>query len=124
MAKKNTLEKAPFREVWSFYDDEGNSLSERRLKEIRLETFVDDPEKVDWRPNTPFEAEMEFLTSSRGRSSTTFVWRDTATDVRYEMFVSSLDELLRKRDIVNSRTSGVWHIVKRGQNYGLELFEN
>jgi hypothetical protein len=91
--------------------------------------------QIDWRPNTPFEAELRLDGIHRGRSSVYTVWLDAAAAQaadandaapgvpvpRYPMFMIDLMDLLRARGVrKGARVAGRWLVVKRGMNYGVQ----
>jgi len=125
MVKKNNLKEAPYEKVITYWDRaEGSSTDTPRLKHVVLASYVYPSAEIDWRPNDPFEATLELVHSSRGRSSVVFIYRDIATDIHYPLFVSSVDSMLRHATIKAGRVTGVWQVAKRGQNYGLEMLES
>lgn len=123
MAKAKGLLQAPYRAVFSYIDEHGNHGNTRFYKHDELVSYVMDENEVDWRSNEPFEAELELVGSGRGRSSVTFEYRDTATDVHYSLFVSSVEAMLRRCTIRNGKVRAVWRVAKRGTNYGLDLYD-
>lgn len=91
------------------FDAEGNMLS--------YAPWGGDPE---WRDNKPFEATMEFLGYSRGRSSALMWFRD-ASNFKYPVFLSDFDKVARL--MVHGTITARWVGTKRGTNYGLQLAE-
>jgi len=76
----------------------------------------------DWRRNTPFEAVMELRSMSRGRSAANFTLRCDANK-EYTMFMTDLMDLLQKHGMVKGKTERLtWCFCKRGQNYGVMLY--
>lgn len=123
MARKNSLEKAPYAKEWRYVNENGESLTSPVFDHERLESYVSDPSKVDWRPNVPFLAELELVRTSRGRSSTVFIYRDVETNIHYPLFVSTITAVLRTCTIRGGRVHAMWQVVKIGQNYGLDLID-
>lgn len=82
-------------------------------------------EPVEWRPNTPFGAELTVAGIERGRSAAHFVMnfddpQRPGTRVRAVMFMADmLDLLTSPAEIRNGKVTDLWHVRKRGQNYGL-----
>lgn len=104
-------------------------LERRRLSQPYLTPMV---------PNTPFTDRLQLLGFERGRSSAVFTW--AASDGRrFQMFLVDMLEAIRLfgmepaqvppeaiparwadwREEVKGYCSGRWHVVKRGQNYGI-----
>jgi hypothetical protein len=119
MAKTNNLKEAPYRKSIRYFDVAGNRTEEAQLHDELLSYagYGD----VEWRPNDDFYAELELIDSSRGRSSVVFNYRDVKTGIHYPLFVTSVEDILRRGTVKNGRVSGYWHVVKKGQNYGLHL---
>lgn len=112
MAKTNNLKTAPYRPKREGAVDGRDEL----LSYAGYGT-------VEWRPNNEFHAELEIVNVSRGRSSVVFNYRDVKTGTIYPLFASSIEDVLRRATVRNGRVSGYWWVVKKGQNYGLELVE-
>lgn len=117
MVKKNSLKEAPFEESWEY---EGN---EKISRGWHMTSYPSGYRTVEWRANEPFEATLKLVGQSRGRSSALFNWEDVKTGTQYPMFMSSLGNLVRNSTINFGQVSGRWIAVKRGANYGIELYE-
>jgi hypothetical protein len=122
VAKSKGLLEAPYRRVVSYVDANGVHGNTPFYQHDELMSYVFNDQLADWRPNEPFEAELELVRSERGRSSVVFVYRDTATNIHYPLFVSSVEAMLRSCVISNGRVRAVWKVAKRGSNYGLDLY--
>ena len=77
----------------------------------------------DWRPNFEFDATLQLDTYVRGRSASRLVWKDVATRVEYEMFISDAIKVLKKGLEPGGIITGKWIFCKKGANYGLKLVE-
>lgn len=75
---------------------------------------------AEWRDNYEFEDTLEYEGYSRGRSSVTIIFTGS-TGVKYEMFVSDFDEVIRTKGLDGKIVTAKWTFVKKGQNYGLKL---
>jgi len=120
---KNNLKEAPYIKIYSYRDAAGNSTNVGHFDYEMLASYVYPGNDVEWRPNDPFEATLELVHSSRGRSSAVYIYRDIATNIRYPLFLSSVEFMLRHATIKAGQVTGVWQVVKRGQNYGLDMLE-
>lgn len=77
----------------------------------------------DWRDNYIFEDTLKYKTYYRGRSSVTAVFEDSNGNT-YGMFISDLDDLIIRRGLFGKKTFGKWTFVKKGQNYGIRMYED
>jgi hypothetical protein len=78
---------------------------------------------IDWRPNEPFEAVMELCDIHRGRSAAHFVVK--SNNRYYTLFMIDLMDVLLQHGINKGKTPKLkWCFCKRGQNYGVQLYEN
>lgn len=118
MAKTNSLREAPYRTV-KRYEGPGDIPTSTHVELVSYDGYGD----IEWRPNSEFYAELELIGSSRGRSSVVFRYRDVKTGIFYPLFVSSVEDILRRASVKNGRVTGLWRVAKKGQNYGLELME-
>ena len=75
-----------------------------------------------WREVEPFEATLEYVHYTRGRSSVTFVWQDLKTGQQYPMFLTDMDKIVKLVQV--GRIRGTWEASKRGTNYGIRLVQN
>lgn len=119
--KKNSLKEAPYRDVYYYKrNDLGEEVREFQSRELM--SYVGYPGKTDeWIPNEPFHAILTLQGSSRGRSSAVFNWTDSE-GTRYPMFMASMTYLLENSDVFHGTVEGQWIVVKKGTNYGLELY--
>lgn len=79
-------------------------------------------EGEEWRENEPFQARMTIHDMYSGRSAKGLYWKDQHGN-EYPMFVSDLVDLLKNADVLSGEANAVWIIAKRGQNYGIRLYE-
>ncbi len=79
---------------------------------------------IDWRPNVPFKATLTLKRMETGRSAVRFWWHDEATDTDYPMFGDAIVETLKIQNATGGKVTGEWIVVKKGANYGIELYEN
>jgi hypothetical protein len=121
--KQNSLKEAPYRHVTKEY-----SLTEKRVVDVdywELAEYADGYElnRIEWRPNEPFQANLRLIGYERGRSAARFVWEDWEIGTRYPMFMSSMVELLNHADVIQGAVSNEkWIVVKKGSNYGIERY--
>jgi len=79
---------------------------------------------IDWRPNLPFKATLKLKRMETGRSAVRFWWHDESTDTDYPMFGDAIVNTLTAKDSTGGKVTGEWIVVKKGANYGIELYEN
>lgn len=78
--------------------------------------------KVDeWRDNYTFVATLKLDTYERGRSAAYFVWRDVETGLRYPMFLTFTEEVLKRARVTMGIISGEFTFAKRGTNYSIRM---
>ncbi len=79
-------------------------------------------ERIEWRPNVPFEADLTIAGMESGRSAKYVVLED-GDGHRYSMFVTDLLDALRTQDGVRDGRFGCrrWIVAKRGQNFGVKV---
>ena len=124
MAKKNSLKEVPFQEDWKWTAPDVNGNQERIPLGWHMTAYPETyGERIQWRPNEPFEATLELDHLERGRSAARFWFKDTKEGTLYPVFGQSLVELIHGGDMVKGVTSGTWIAVKRGANYGIERYE-
>ena len=80
-------------------------------------------DKIDWRPNEPFEATLTIRDLERGRSAARFWFEDEVNQVRYPFFGQTLVDMLSSATMVNGKVTATWIVVKKGSNYGIELYK-
>ena len=78
---------------------------------------------IDWRPNEPFEATLTIRELERGRSAARFWFEDEKTMTRYPFFGQTLVDMLSASEMKNGKVHGKWIVVKKGANYGIELYQ-
>lgn len=118
MSKKNTLTEAPYVPLWE-YDRE----TEQNVQvgwQLASYAGYGTPE---WRPNEPFHATLDLVDMERGRSAARFIWNHGATRTRYPMFMAGMLDIAKNTVIDYGAVTGWWIVVKRGQNYGIEGYE-
>lgn len=116
MTKRNSLKEAPYARRWKYVGDERVELG----WELQEYVYRD----ADWRPNDLFEATLVLVGMERGRSAARFIWEDPDTSTRYPMFMSGMVDLVKGHKIIKGVVTATWIVVKRGQNYGLEAFND
>lgn len=124
MTKTNSLEKAPYVKTYRYEGDDqidnGWALQHYAENDWRRRD-----NRTEWRPNNPFEAALTLEGQQRGRSAAYFLWRDEDTNTRYPMFISSMVDCLQNFAVIEGSTDiASWIVVKRGQNYGIELYRD
>ncbi|GAA4946275.1 hypothetical protein HD597_006788 [Nonomuraea thailandensis] len=73
---------------------------------------------AEWRPNEPFTATLRITGWERGRSAARFFLADQ-DDHEFPMFLKDLCTMLNATTVSRGTVTGRWHVVKRGENYGL-----
>ncbi|MFI6512936.1 hypothetical protein ACIBCT_35505 [Streptosporangium sp. NPDC050855] len=94
------LENVPFDEQGNMRHDTSWGVAERR-------------------PLAPFEGTLEYDGYTRGRSAMTIYWRGV-NGLRYPMFWSDFDRLIKHRNIIFGNVYGIWRGVKRSGYYGIQ----
>lgn len=79
-------------------------------------------ETIDWRPNEPFIETLQLDRLERGRSAARF-WFVGSDGTEYPFFGQGMVEMLNQVFLNRGLATGTWIAVKRGANYGLELFK-
>lgn len=80
-------------------------------------------DKIDWRPNEPFEATLTIRALERGRSAARFWFEDEENKVYYPFFGQTLVDMLSVSDMSKGKVTGTWIVVKKGSNYGIEAYQ-
>ncbi|UDL16463.1 hypothetical protein SEA_ZOOMAN_222 [Microbacterium phage Zooman] len=80
-------------------------------------------DKIDWRDNEPFEATLTIRDLERGRSAARFWFEDEDNQIRYPFFGQTLVDMLAESTMINGKVTGTWIVVKKGSNYGIELYK-
>jgi len=120
MAKKNSLELVPYGVRGNWNPAIGEYENYRSLLE-----YVGGWEKgVEWRDNKPFIATLKINNLERGRSAARFWFVDQDTGTHYPFFGQGLVDMLSKVSLRHGVVTGKWIAVKRGANYGIELYED
>lgn len=78
---------------------------------------------IDWRPNEPFTATIRLHSLERGRSATRFWYVDETNKVMYPFFGDTVVETLKELDSFKGEITGTWIVVRKGSNYGIELYQ-
>ncbi len=123
MTKKNNLKLVPYaerRRAGEWDETTGERVWEPYTTILEYVSYNN--KNISWEPNEPFTAVLTIDRLERGRSAARFWFRDEA-GVEYPFFGQGLTEMLQKVTMVNGTVSGKWIAVKRGANYGLELYE-
>jgi len=106
-------------------------------KELEIPYFKGKPQywqgdrNDEMRPNTPFTETLKFLTYSRGNSSAKLIFvklkdypkfeKDHFYDgIQYEVFMTDIKDIINK--MVNGIIEAEFMFVKRGQNFGIQIF--
>lgn len=74
-----------------------------------------------WVTNDPQQLRLTIDHYSRGGRTAKFVWKDQLGRA-WEMFASDMVATITTRVITHGEVAGLWHVVKRGANYGLMPF--
>lgn len=78
---------------------------------------------IDWRPNDPFTATLTIRELDRGRSAARFWFEDEVNQIRYPFFGQTLVDMLTNSVMDHGKVTGTWIVVKKGSNYGIELYQ-
>jgi len=78
---------------------------------------------IEWRDNDPFEATLKIVRLERGRSAARFWFRDETNLIEYPFFGQTLVDMLSQSTMVNGVVTGTWIVVKKGANYGIEMYQ-
>lgn len=76
---------------------------------------------VEWRDNEQFEATLKYVGFERGRSAAHLIFEDE-NGHSFPMFLQQFDEIMHAGGFDGNKIYGKWVGVKRGQNYGVQLF--
>jgi hypothetical protein len=79
-------------------------------------------DRIEWRDNVPFEATLTIRNLERGRSAARFWFEDVDNQVRYPFFGQTLVDMLSESVMDHGKVTGTWIVVKKGSNYGIELY--
>lgn len=71
-----------------------------------------------WVDNYEFEDTLTIIGSTRGNSSTKFIFKGSY-EKRYEVFVKDMFDMCLH--MINGNVTGKFTFCKRGENYGLRL---
>lgn len=77
--------------------------------------------RVEWRPNVPFMATLQYDGFTRGLHKAKFVYKDSDGHT-HSMFMPEMDKLI-KMGVAPLNITGMFQYVKRGTNYGIRLIE-
>jgi hypothetical protein len=70
----------------------------------------------------PFKAHLTYTGCGRGRSAIHFYFEDLETRIKYQMFLTDMDDVI-SRGLAPLSLRGTWEVVKRGSNYGVRMVE-
>jgi len=76
----------------------------------------------DWVPNLPFERVLTFIGTMSTEASIKYIWADDEGHT-FPMFSGSVKQLLENGHILHGTCNGPWVVVKKGSNYGIEIYE-
>lgn len=76
-----------------------------------------------WVDNKPFMASLYLGGFQRGRSAAYYMW-ENINGAKFPMFLSDMLDVVQNCTIKNGVVNSLWHCVKKGQNYGIQLFDN
>lgn len=92
------------------------------LSYARYQPYADaDPDQTEWRENKPFEATLTYTSFERGQSAARLIFTDEHGNT-YPMFLQQFDEIMLAGGFDGKKIHGMWVGVKRGENYGIQLF--
>jgi hypothetical protein len=77
---------------------------------------------VTYKDNLPFEATLKIVSLERGRSAARFWFQDIDTGTYYPFFGQTLVDMLERTVADHGVVEGTWIAVKKGSNYGIELY--
>lgn len=118
MAKKNSLKKVPYGNRSEWVPEIKGIVQYWSL----LEYAGGWEKSLEWLPNDPFRARLKLDRLERGRSAARFWFIDQETGTHYPFFGQGLVDMLSQVTLVNGEVTGTWIAVKRGANYGIELY--
>lgn len=73
--------------------------------------------------DSTFEATLKYIDYSRGRSSVKMEFIDTLSDIKYEMFISEFDRIMKLNVFKGCEITGKFGFHKRGQNFGVRYID-
>lgn len=76
----------------------------------------------EWRENKPFKSTLRILGMNPGPYTKSVLWADHEGN-RYPMFLIDLVDTLRIADVIDSAITAEWVVCRRGQNYGIRIYE-
>ena len=107
-------------------DFNGETLMEYTSGKPGEQTYVggwSHSDHISWRPNEPFEATLTIRRLERGRSAARFWFEDETNKIYYPFFGQTLVDMLSVSEMKNGKVTGTWIVVKKGSNYGIELYQ-
>lgn len=124
MAKKELF--IPFDKKGNLLDYSFFDLTEAEKQKCKEEgqfefSYANGNCKTVFVPNFECKDTLIFSGFSRGRSSVKAHFISEYTGLKYEMFISDFDDVLKSNSIHNCRIKGTFTFVKRGANYGIAL---
>ena len=102
------LEQAPYEKIYH----NGNPVGERLAFEVPY-----GGRGIEWRPNTPFEAELRVVSGG----GSTFDLLDEKSGIAYQIFMSDMVEVIQLGAVHGGSIHGRFHVIKRNVKYGLKL---
>lgn len=104
---------------------EQKSYGSSRFYDYQTKTWIETglDTSIEWRDNEPFEATLTIRNLERGRSAARFWFEDEATKTRYPFFGQTLVDMLSESVMDHGKVHGTWIVVKKGSNYGIELYK-
>ena len=84
------------------------------------ETYYEKGKSID---NIPFEAELEYIDFSRGRSALNILWKDNKRKRIYYSGMYLLDKALKENKVVGSKITGEFCFKKQGTSILLQAIK-
>lgn len=85
--------------------------------------YDDGPWRLKYVDNHIMELSLKIQHFVRGRSSAKLHLIDVNTNLKYEMFLTDLEDMLKMGVITQGNINGKFAFTKRGKNYGIKLIE-
>lgn len=110
-------------------DEDGKPLYEAEPNQWGRKVQISEHIEGEWRENEPFRSFLTYETWYKGRSAVRIIWKDEEEHT-FPMFMTDFDRLMHSGKIGGAYSNsngmrtgaavfGLWHVVKRGANYGL-----
>lgn len=115
-------------------DEDGNPLFEPEPNRWGFPVRRSEHVEGEWRENEPFREFLTYHTWFKGRSAVRIIWKDDEGHT-YPMFITDFDKLMHSGKVGTAYSNkgaertgasvfALWHVVKRGANYGLAWVSN